>query len=397
MLGLAFVAVGSFCRRSFASASFVFTLQALSSPAPMSFHHAGTSSEVTHPGASPSSPSLPSEGRVEVGGVLGCPCVASRGSSSPPARLWSSGRGGRASGRSFGACELASGSLVHSWAGDPGVAFLRRTPATRSVPVGSPSSSLHALQGDGAGESSGAYSVLGCLSRLISAHPARWWGGRVFGVTLQLGFLPGFPIFGLGNREGSLGPLLVGWLSCPVWLTPVVAPLSVLGYAVDDTVGVDRLDGCFAWRSRGAVVGGLWTASGLIAFALVVLGWPVAVFWPLAATPRSLWRDRSRLLSAAGRGSSFSLLANRHGAEAGFRFGFGFMKPWFLGHGFGFGFMKPWFLGHGFGFSTFLRHWLRLRLHNFPRALASASASYLSQGFGFGFETNRVASDLTTG
>ena len=27
------------------------------------------------------------------------------------------------------------------------------------------------------------------------------------------------------------------------------------------------------------------------------------------ATPRSLWRDRSRLLPAAGRGSSFSLLA----------------------------------------------------------------------------------------
>ena len=173
MLGLAFVAVGSFCRRSLASASFVFALQALSSPAPMSFPHAGTSSEVTLPGASPSSASLPSEGRVEVGGVSGCPCVASRGSSSPPARLWSSGRGGEASGRSFGARELASVSLVHSWAGDPGVAFLRRTPATRSVPVGSPSSSLHSLRGDGAGESSGAYSVLGCLSRLISARPAR--------------------------------------------------------------------------------------------------------------------------------------------------------------------------------------------------------------------------------
>ena len=81
--------------------------------------------------------------------VSGCPCVASRGSSSPPARLWSSGRGGGASGRSFGAYELASVSSVHSWAGDPGVAFLRWTPATRSVPVGSPSSSLHALRGDG--------------------------------------------------------------------------------------------------------------------------------------------------------------------------------------------------------------------------------------------------------
>ena len=79
-----------------------------------------------------------------------------------------------------------------------------------SVQVGSPSSSLHALQGDGAGESSGAFSVLGCLSCLISAHSARW---GVFRVPLQLGFLPGFPIFGLGSREGDLSPLLVGWLS----------------------------------------------------------------------------------------------------------------------------------------------------------------------------------------
>ena len=43
-----------------------------------------------------------------------------------------------------------------------------------SVPVGSPSSSLHARQGDGVGESSGLFSVLGCLSRLISARSARW-------------------------------------------------------------------------------------------------------------------------------------------------------------------------------------------------------------------------------
>ena len=49
---------------------FVFALRALSSPAPMSFPHARTSSEVTHPGASPSSPSLPSEGRDGGGGSL---------------------------------------------------------------------------------------------------------------------------------------------------------------------------------------------------------------------------------------------------------------------------------------------------------------------------------------
>ena len=92
------------------------------------------------------------------GSVSGCPCVASRGSSSPPARHLSSERGGGASGRSFGERELASVSSVHSWTGGLGVVLLRRTPATRSVLVGSPSSSLHALQGDEAGESSEAHS-----------------------------------------------------------------------------------------------------------------------------------------------------------------------------------------------------------------------------------------------
>ena len=48
-----------FCWQNF----FVFALQAFSSPAPMSFLHAVTSSEVPHPGASPSFLSLPSEGR----------------------------------------------------------------------------------------------------------------------------------------------------------------------------------------------------------------------------------------------------------------------------------------------------------------------------------------------
>ena len=222
MLGLAFVAVGSFSDNVLLVQIFVFALQALSSPAPMSFLHAGTSSEVTHPGASPSSLSLPSEGLDEGGGGGGvsgwCPCVASQGSCSPPARLLSSGRGGGVSGRSFGARELASVSSVPSWTGDPGVDLFRRTPATRSVPVGSPSSSLHALRGDGAGEPSRAFSVLDCLSRLLSARSARWWGGRVFWVPLWLGSLPGFPIFGLRSREGALSPLLVGWLSWSVLL-----------------------------------------------------------------------------------------------------------------------------------------------------------------------------------
>ena len=47
---------------------------------------AGTSSEVTHPEALPSSSSLPSEGRETRVGPWDAPCVASRGASSPPAR-----------------------------------------------------------------------------------------------------------------------------------------------------------------------------------------------------------------------------------------------------------------------------------------------------------------------
>ena len=83
--------------------------------------------------------------------------------------------GWRSSGRAFGARELASVSSVHLWTEDPGVALLRRTPATFSVPVGSLSSSLQAWRGDGARVSSGrVFSVLGYLSRLISARSARW-------------------------------------------------------------------------------------------------------------------------------------------------------------------------------------------------------------------------------
>ena len=84
MLGLAFVAVGSFCRQSFACASIRCRPSGFSSPAPMSFPHAGTSSEFPHPRASPSSPSLPSEGQGG-GGGLGLPlccfprvCLSSR-------------------------------------------------------------------------------------------------------------------------------------------------------------------------------------------------------------------------------------------------------------------------------------------------------------------------------
>ena len=165
--------MGSVYRHCLLVQIFVFSIQALSSPALMSFLHAGTSSEVMHPGASLLLSPFLQKGGGGGGGVSGCPCVASRGSSSPPARHWSSERGGGASGCSFGARELASVSSIHSWTGDPGVALLRRTPATRSVPVGSPSSSLHALRGDGAGESSGAFSLFSVASPASSLHALR--------------------------------------------------------------------------------------------------------------------------------------------------------------------------------------------------------------------------------
>ena len=107
--------------------------------------------------------------------VSGCPCVASRGFSSPPARLWLSGRGGGASGRVFGARELASVSSVHLWTRDSGVVLWLRTPVTCSVPVGSPSSTLHARRGVGEGESSGR-SLFSVVSPASSLH-ARQGGG----------------------------------------------------------------------------------------------------------------------------------------------------------------------------------------------------------------------------
>ena len=118
MLGLAFVAVGSFCRLSFASASIRFR------PSGSFFPCADVLSSCrdffgSHAPRGFPFFSLPPFRRE--GGVSGCPCVASRGSSSPPARLLSSERGGGASGRSFGARELASVSSVHSWTGAPGV------------------------------------------------------------------------------------------------------------------------------------------------------------------------------------------------------------------------------------------------------------------------------------
>ena len=109
---------------------------------------------------------------MEVGG-LGMPLCCFPRVFLSSRSTWSSGRGGGASGHAFGAHELASVSSVLLWTGGPGVALLRRTPATFSVPVGSPSSSLHARRGDGAGESSGRFSLFSVASPASSLHARR--------------------------------------------------------------------------------------------------------------------------------------------------------------------------------------------------------------------------------
>ena len=78
--------------------------------------------------------------------------------------------------------------------------------------------------------------------------------------------LPGLPIFFLGSQEGTFEPALGRMALVCGLVAHAVALLAVPGSAV-----VDRL-------VCGAIVGGLRTASGFIAFALVVSVRPVAVF-----------------------------------------------------------------------------------------------------------------------
>ena len=94
----------------------------------------------------------------------------------PRVFLSRSTKGGGSSGHAFGARELASVSSVRLWTKVSGVALWRRTPATCSVPVGSPSSTLHARRGVGEGESSVAFSV---ASPVSSLHARRGgWAGE---------------------------------------------------------------------------------------------------------------------------------------------------------------------------------------------------------------------------
>ena len=96
-------------------------------------------------------------------------------------------------------------------------------------------------------------------------------------MPLQLAFLPGLPIFGLGGREvtwaRSWSDGFRVWSGCSRCRSACRAWLSGR-----DAVSVDSLVCCFTLCGRGVIVGGLWTANGFTAFALVVSVWPVAVF-----------------------------------------------------------------------------------------------------------------------
>ena len=180
MLGLAFVAVGSFCKRSFASASIRSPFRLFLPLRQCPFLMQGLLRNSCTPGLPLLLPPSLRKGGMMGGGSRDALVLLPEGFPLPldfcPAR---------------GVEEPLDARLVHasSLLSPRFIRGLGRqellSSATRSVPVGSPSSSLHALRDDGAGESSGAFSVLACLSRLISARSARWWDGRVFRVPLR--------------------------------------------------------------------------------------------------------------------------------------------------------------------------------------------------------------------
>ena len=168
MLGLTFVAVGSFCRRSFASAGIRSPFRLFLPLRRCPFFMRGLFRESRTPGLPLLPPSLQKGG---CGGNLGLPlCYL-------PRAFLSSRSTKRVEGLLVARSVHAS-SLLSPWfirgLGRQELLSCGRLLLPFSVQVGSPSSSLHALRGDGAGESSGAFSVLGCLSRLISARSARW-------------------------------------------------------------------------------------------------------------------------------------------------------------------------------------------------------------------------------
>ena len=147
------------------------------------------------------------------------PLCASRGFSSPSARLGPAGGvEGPLVARSVHASSLLSPRFICGR--DTRVALLRQTPVTFYVPIGSPSSSLYVRRGDGVGESSGKFFLL-CSWLSLPPHlctlseVVRW-------VRLQsaapVRFPPWPPDLRLERQGGYLSPPLVKWLSLAAFL-----------------------------------------------------------------------------------------------------------------------------------------------------------------------------------
>ena len=172
---------GSVCLHFFACAYF-FALQALLPLCRCPFFLM-TSSEVMHPESFLLSPFL-QKGGMEVGG-LGMPLC------SPPARLGPAGR----VEEPLVACSVHATSLLSP-------RFIRGLGIQELLFCGG--------------------LLLPVPSRLVLPHDLCTLGevmGRVrLPSAAPVRVLPGLPIFGLGGREGTLSPLLVGWLSCAVLL-----------------------------------------------------------------------------------------------------------------------------------------------------------------------------------
>ena len=212
--------------------------------------------------------------------VSGCPCVASRGFSSPPARLGPAG----------GVDEPLVARSVH--------ASLLLSPRF--------------IRGLGIQEllSCGGL-LLPVLSRLV-LPPHLYTLGEVMGRERLREFsrlplpphlctlgelvrrvrppsaapvrvLPGLPIFGSGGREGSLSPLLVGCLSCAVLLLTLslCLPCSVRR---SGRCGRGSSHCVFPLCGRGAIVGGLPLRWRIYVWVWLVACLPLLREWRTATS-----------------------------------------------------------------------------------------------------------------
>ena len=132
---------------------------------------------------------------------------------------WSSGRDGGASDRAFGARELASVSSVHSWAGDTGVALLRRIPATFYVRLALPP---HLCMLDEVMGWESGWECFWLCSRLFLPSHLCTLGEVVrrvrFSSAAPVSFPPWPPDLWLERQGSYLSPLLVEWLLYAVLL-----------------------------------------------------------------------------------------------------------------------------------------------------------------------------------